>query len=56
MQQSLKAAIDYRQITLREGDEKQLNMKAIYISAKMKGPAFKNNHTDFVYERLMQPK
>jgi hypothetical protein len=56
MQQSLKTAIDYRQISLREGDEKQLNLKAIYITAQMKGPAFKNNHTDLVYERLMQPK
>ena len=56
MQQSLKTAIDYRQISLREGDEKQLNLKAIYITAQMKGPAFKNNHTDLVYERLMQPR
>jgi hypothetical protein len=56
MQQSLKAAIDYRQIALRQGEEKQLNLKAIYITAQMKGPAFKNNHTDLVYERLMQPK
>jgi len=56
MQKSLKAAIDYRQISMRQGDEKQLNLKAIYITAQMKGPAFKNNHTDLVYDKLMQPK
>lgn len=56
MQKSLKAAIDYRQIAMREGNEKQLNLKAIYISAQMKGPAFKSTHTDRVYEKLMQPK
>ena len=56
MQKSLKAAIDYRQISMREGNEKQLNLKAIYISAQMKGPAFKSTHTDKVYEKLMQPK
>jgi hypothetical protein len=56
MQKSLKAAINYRQISMREGNEKQLNLKAIYISAQMKGPAFKSTHTDRVYEKLMQPK
>ena len=56
MQNSLKAALDYRQITLREGDEKQLNLKAIYITAQLKGPAFKPTHTNVVYEKLMQPK
>jgi hypothetical protein len=56
MHQSLKAAIDYRQIALREGDEKQLNLKAIYITAQMKGPAFRPTHTNVVYEKLMQPR
>jgi hypothetical protein len=56
MQQSLKTAIEYRQIAQRQGDEKQLNLKAIYITAQMKGPAFKGTHTDLVYEKLMQPR
>jgi hypothetical protein len=56
MQKSLKAALNYRQIAMRQGDEKQLNLKAIYITAQMKGPAFKTSHTDKVYEKLMQPK
>lgn len=53
MQKSLKTALDYRQITLREGDEKQLNLKAVYITAQHKGPQFQPRHTDVVYERLM---
>jgi hypothetical protein len=40
----------------RQGDEKQLNLKAIYITAQLKGPAFRGTHTDMVYEKLMQPR
>jgi hypothetical protein len=56
MQQSLKTAIEYRQIAQRQGDEKQLNLKAIYLTAQLKGPAFRGTHTDMVYEKLMQPR
>jgi len=56
MQTSLKTALDYRQITLREGDEKQLNIKAVYLTAMLKGPAFMPTHTDVVYDKLLQPK
>ncbi len=55
MNKSLKSALDYRQIELREGDEKVLNLKAIYITAQIKGPNFRASHTNVVYERLMQP-
>jgi len=52
MQKSLKTAIDYRQIATREGEEKKLNLKAVYIAAKHKGPKFLPRHTDVVYEVL----
>lgn len=56
MQASLKTALDYRQITLREGEEKQLNIKAVYLTAMLKGPAFMPTQTDVVYDKLLQPK
>jgi hypothetical protein len=54
MQTSLKAALDYRQISMREGEEKKLNIKAVYATAQHKGPQFQPRHTDVVYEKLMQ--
>ena len=54
MQNSLKAALDYRQISMREGEEKKLNLKAVYATAQHKGPQFQPRHTDVVYEKLMQ--
>lgn len=52
MQASVKEAIDYRQITSRSGEEKKMNLKAIYMTARHKGPSFKPSHTDITYKKL----
>lgn len=52
MQDSIKAAIDYRKIKDLSGEEKQLNLKAVFATAKHKGPKFKPEYTDVVYKHL----
>jgi hypothetical protein len=52
MQDSIKAALEYRKVKDLEGSEKKLNLKAVFATAKYKGPKFKAKHTDLVYNHL----
>jgi hypothetical protein len=52
MQNNLRTAIAYRQLKLKEGEEKILNLKAIYKTAELRGPAFRNQDIDKVFERI----
>ena len=52
MQHNLRTAIAYRQLKLKGGEEKMLNLKAIYKTAELRGPAFRNQDIDKVFERI----
>lgn len=52
MQNNLKSAITYRQLNEKKGEEREINLKAIYKTAELRGPAFRNQDTDKVFERI----
>ena len=54
MKNSLKKAIEFRKISTLEGQDRKMNLKAIYLCAKLLGPAFQAKHTDQVYQKLLQ--
>ena len=54
MKNSLKKAIEFRKISVLEGQDKKLNLKAIYLCAELLGPAFQAKHTDQAYQKLLQ--
>lgn len=53
MKNSLKKAIEFRKISLLEGQDRKLNLKAIYVCAELIGPAFQAKHTDQAYQKLL---
>ncbi|MCP4439935.1 MAG: hypothetical protein GY810_13400 [Aureispira sp.] len=52
MQASLKAAIDYRKVASLPKHEKALNLKAIYYTARFRGPSFAAKDTDVVFKEF----
>lgn len=52
MQDSIKKALEYRKIKGLSPEEKQLNLKAVFATAKHKGPKFKPEYTDIVYKHI----
>ena len=52
MQDSIKVALEYRGVKDLSGEEKQQHLKAVFATAKHKGPKFQPKHTDVVYKHL----
>jgi hypothetical protein len=52
MQASLKAAIAYRKIESLSPEEKALHLKAISLTAQLRGPKFQPQDTDKVFAKL----